>query len=159
MRVDWCVSSWFRIKNTHSHTRRAFGRAAVENASRGRRVGPRRASARKVSTLSHAVGWWTTQLTDPTRAQTQEREREDPRERELIKISVEPNPTQKKKARNPGALGRPSTPWLSDVVPSLCAMGECREQFDSVVAELERLSAHDDAESPAGPVCDACISP
>ena len=20
MRVDWCVSSWFRIKNTHSHT-------------------------------------------------------------------------------------------------------------------------------------------
>ena len=60
---------------------------------------------------------------------------------------------------NPGALGRPSTPWLSDVVPSLCAMGECREQFDSVVAELERLSAHDDAESPAGPVCDACISP
>ena len=21
MRVDWCVSSWFRIKNTHSHTR------------------------------------------------------------------------------------------------------------------------------------------
>ena len=19
MRVDWCVSSWFRIKNTHSH--------------------------------------------------------------------------------------------------------------------------------------------
>ena len=29
----------------------------LENASRGRRVGPRRASARKVSTLSHAVGW------------------------------------------------------------------------------------------------------
>ena len=24
MRVDWCVSSWFRIKNTHSHTR-GFG--------------------------------------------------------------------------------------------------------------------------------------
>ena len=22
MRVDWCVSSWFRIKNTHSHTHR-----------------------------------------------------------------------------------------------------------------------------------------
>ena len=22
MRVDWCVSSWFRIKNTHSHTQR-----------------------------------------------------------------------------------------------------------------------------------------
>ena len=22
MRVDWCVSSWFRIKNTHSHTER-----------------------------------------------------------------------------------------------------------------------------------------
>ena len=21
MRVDWCVSSWFRIKNTHSLTR------------------------------------------------------------------------------------------------------------------------------------------
>ena len=21
MRVDWCVSSWFRIKNTHSHAR------------------------------------------------------------------------------------------------------------------------------------------
>ena len=21
MRVDWCVSSWFRIKNTHSHLR------------------------------------------------------------------------------------------------------------------------------------------
>ena len=20
MRVDWCVSSWFRIKNTHTHT-------------------------------------------------------------------------------------------------------------------------------------------
>ena len=20
MRVDWCVSSWFRIKKTHSHT-------------------------------------------------------------------------------------------------------------------------------------------
>ena len=20
MRVDWCVSSWFRIKNTHSHS-------------------------------------------------------------------------------------------------------------------------------------------
>lgn len=53
---------------------------------------------------------------------------------------------------------RPSIDALaSDVVPSL--MGECREQFDSVVAELERLSAHDDAESPAGPVCDACISP
>ena len=26
MRVDWCVSSWFRIKNTHSltHTRRTM---------------------------------------------------------------------------------------------------------------------------------------
>ena len=23
MRVDWCVSSWFRIKNTHSHTEAA----------------------------------------------------------------------------------------------------------------------------------------
>ena len=23
MRVDWCVSSWFRIKNTHSLTRRS----------------------------------------------------------------------------------------------------------------------------------------
>ena len=22
MRVDWCVSSWFRIKNTHSHVTR-----------------------------------------------------------------------------------------------------------------------------------------
>ena len=22
MRVDWCVSSWFRIKNTHSHNPR-----------------------------------------------------------------------------------------------------------------------------------------
>ena len=32
-------------------------RSWLENASRGRRVGPRRASARKVSTLSHAVGW------------------------------------------------------------------------------------------------------
>ena len=26
MRVDWCVSSWFRIKNTHSLTRRGMGR-------------------------------------------------------------------------------------------------------------------------------------
>ena len=25
MRVDWCVSSWFRIKNTHSHTKRRGG--------------------------------------------------------------------------------------------------------------------------------------
>ena len=24
MRVDWCVSSWFRIKNTHSLTPRAW---------------------------------------------------------------------------------------------------------------------------------------
>ena len=27
MRVDWCVSSWFRIKNTHSHTIHATGKA------------------------------------------------------------------------------------------------------------------------------------
>ena len=25
MRVDWCVSSWFRIKNTHSLTREQGG--------------------------------------------------------------------------------------------------------------------------------------
>ena len=24
MRVDWCVSSWFRIKNTHSHVRQVY---------------------------------------------------------------------------------------------------------------------------------------
>ena len=29
MRVDWCVSSWFRIKNTHSHVTRC--RASGQN--------------------------------------------------------------------------------------------------------------------------------
>ena len=29
MRVDWCVSSWFRIKNTHSLTRGHIGLQAV----------------------------------------------------------------------------------------------------------------------------------
>ena len=32
MRVDWCVSSWFRIKNTHSLTRRV---GAVRNTPQG----------------------------------------------------------------------------------------------------------------------------
>ena len=31
MRVDWCVSSWFRIKNTHSLTG-AQGRKMEDNA-------------------------------------------------------------------------------------------------------------------------------
>ena len=29
MRVDWCVSSWFRIKNTHSHATTPAGRESL----------------------------------------------------------------------------------------------------------------------------------
>ena len=29
MRVDWCVSSWFRIKNTHSLTRCCMSRGEI----------------------------------------------------------------------------------------------------------------------------------
>ena len=38
MRVDWCVSSWFRIKNTHSLTP-LHGLCTNENISCGTRVG------------------------------------------------------------------------------------------------------------------------
>ena len=35
MRVDWCVSSWFRIKNTHSLTHGWRGRAiTISHAER-----------------------------------------------------------------------------------------------------------------------------
>jgi len=40
MRVDWCVSSWFRIKNTHSHSRHARPPCATFSArSRASRYG------------------------------------------------------------------------------------------------------------------------
>ena len=33
MRVDWCVSSWFRIKNTHSHRRSRQRTVVVSDVS------------------------------------------------------------------------------------------------------------------------------
>ena len=33
MRVDWCVSSWFRIKNTHSHSLSVRGERQAAAAS------------------------------------------------------------------------------------------------------------------------------
>ena len=42
MRVDWCVSSWFRIKNTHSHTHApCWGGVGLRAASAPERVAPR----------------------------------------------------------------------------------------------------------------------
>ena len=35
MRVDWCVSSWFRIKNTHSHTWKEEASSRGGNSSGG----------------------------------------------------------------------------------------------------------------------------
>ena len=37
MRVDWCVSSWFRIKNTHSHADHGL-RPISQRAGPGRAV-------------------------------------------------------------------------------------------------------------------------
>ena len=36
MRVDWCVSSWFRIKNTHTHSHASRGKGnRQKNGERG----------------------------------------------------------------------------------------------------------------------------
>ena len=35
MRVDWCVSSWFRIKNTHSHSHEVVGQWVVGSGGEG----------------------------------------------------------------------------------------------------------------------------
>jgi len=37
MRVDWCVSSWFRIKNTHS-VKRVLGRCGTHGGPPGRMI-------------------------------------------------------------------------------------------------------------------------
>ena len=52
MRVDWCVSSWFRIKNTHSHTR---GQCAmmIESVAQPRQR-PRRANPERSATADAA---------------------------------------------------------------------------------------------------------
>ena len=34
MRVDWCVSSWFRIKNTHSLTHESWGPPLLQTIER-----------------------------------------------------------------------------------------------------------------------------
>ena len=41
MRVDWCVSSWFRIKNTHSLTRALPCRFVVKERKKKENRKPR----------------------------------------------------------------------------------------------------------------------
>ena len=46
MRVDWCVSSWFRIKNTHSHTHTEPGEPSREPPGSVRLVADKKKTSR-----------------------------------------------------------------------------------------------------------------
>ena len=61
MRVDWCVSSWFRIKNTHSLTRENLNNASARGvvceaaASAGGAGGGGAAARRRIAAQTTAA--------------------------------------------------------------------------------------------------------